>query len=159
MDDQYVDVYIDLRPQAYTYMQNGSLAEEVKLNRPPTGGRSSRETCAHTSLQEVFAYARVLEVHWPMVFCDDCLEILEDANRSPFSTRPNRAARSTLKKSSRGSGPRTGLGRASLERSDRQPVPRGRRPSRVVTPLNSSGGTARGSTESPQRKGYPRTSD
>ena len=83
MDDQYVDVYIDLRPQAYTYMQNGSLAEEVKLNRPPTGGRSSRETCAHTSLQEVFAYARVLEVHWPMVFCDDCLEILE--GRKPFA--------------------------------------------------------------------------
>ena len=83
MDDQYVDVYIDSRPQAYTYMQNGSLAEEVKPNRPPTGGRSSRETCAHTSPQEVFAYARVLEVHWPMVFCDDCLEILE--GRKPFA--------------------------------------------------------------------------
>jgi hypothetical protein len=64
-------------------MQNGSLAEEVKLNRPPTGGRSSRGTCAHASPQEVFAYARVLEVHWPMVFCDDCLEILE--GRKPFA--------------------------------------------------------------------------
>ena len=83
MDDQYVDVYIDSRPQAYTYMQNGSLAEEVKLNRPPTGDRSSRETCGHTSPQEVFAYARMLEVHWPMVFCDDCLEILE--GRKPFA--------------------------------------------------------------------------
>ena len=37
----------------------------------------------HTSPQEVFAYARVLEVHWPMVFCDDCLEILE--GRKPFA--------------------------------------------------------------------------
>src|SRR4029079_11549746 len=35
------------------------------------------------------------------------------------------------------SGPRTGPERGSLERSDRQPVPRGRRPSRVVTRLNS----------------------
>ena len=83
MDDQYVDVYIDLRPQAYTYMQNGSLAEEVKLTGAPSGGRSSRGTCAHASPQEVFAYARVLEVHWPMVFCDDCLEILE--GRKPFA--------------------------------------------------------------------------
>jgi len=80
MDDQYVDVYIDLRPQAYTYMQNGSLAEEVKLTGAPSGGSSSRGTCAHASPQEVFAYARVLEVHWPMVFCDDCLEILEGAH-------------------------------------------------------------------------------
>ena len=51
MDGQYVDVYIDSRPQAYTYMHNGSLAEEVKLNRSPTGGSSSRGTCAHTSPQ------------------------------------------------------------------------------------------------------------
>lgn len=85
MDDQYVDVYIDSRPQAYTYMQNGSLAEEVKLNRPGTGVRSPRGTCAHASPQEVFAYARVLDVHWPMVFCGDCLEILE--GRKPFAFR------------------------------------------------------------------------
>ena len=84
MDDQYVDVYIDSKPQAYTYMQNGSLAEEVKLNRS-TSDRSPRGTCAHTSTQEVFAYARELEVHWPIVFCDDCLEILE--GRKPFAAR------------------------------------------------------------------------
>ena len=86
MDDQYVDVYIDSRPQAYTYMQNGTLAEEVKLNRSSTGARSPRGACAHASPQEVFAYARVLEVHWPMVFCDDCLEILE--GRKPFGGDP-----------------------------------------------------------------------
>src|SRR4029078_1421772 len=83
MDDQYVDVYIDLRPQAYTYMQNGSLAEEVKLTRAPSGGLPSRGPSAHAAPQEVSAYARVLEVHWPMVFCDDCLEILE--GRKPFA--------------------------------------------------------------------------
>jgi hypothetical protein len=85
MDDQYVDVYIDSRPQAYTYLRSDRLAEEVKLNRPPTGVRPHRGTCAHTSVQEVFAYARVLEVHWPIAFCNDCLAILE--GREPFAFR------------------------------------------------------------------------
>jgi hypothetical protein len=85
MDDQYVDVYIDARPQAYTYMQGGVLAGEVRLNRPPTRSGSAGVACAHTSPQEVFAHARVLDVHWPIVFCSDCLEILE--GRRPFVAR------------------------------------------------------------------------
>ena len=85
MEDQYVDVYIDSRPQAYTYMRNGSLAEEVKLNRSPSGVRPHRGTCAHASPEEVFAYARILEVHWPIALCNDCLTILE--GREPFAFR------------------------------------------------------------------------
>ena len=85
MDDQYVDVYIDSRPQGYTYMRGGSLVDAIKLNRPPTGARPHPGTCAHASLQEVFAYARVSEVHWPIAFCNDCLVILE--GREPFAFR------------------------------------------------------------------------
>jgi hypothetical protein len=85
MDDQYVDVYIDSRPQAYTYMRSGLLAEAIRLNRPPTRSISSGGVCAHTSPQEVFAHARVLDVHWPIVFCGECLVILE--GRKPFAAR------------------------------------------------------------------------
>jgi hypothetical protein len=85
MEDQYVDVYIDARPQAYTYMRAGVLAPAVRPNRAGTRSDSPHGTCAHASPQEVFAYARVLEVHWPIVFCRDCLEILE--GRKPFAAR------------------------------------------------------------------------
>jgi hypothetical protein len=85
VDDQYVDVYIDSRPRAYTYLRSGSLAEEIKLNREPSGSRPDPRTCAHDAQQEVFAYARELEVHWPIVICDGCLAILE--GRKPFAFR------------------------------------------------------------------------
>ena len=87
MDDQYVDVYIDSlsRPQAYTYLRGGSLVEAIKLGRGGDERRSPIGTCAHASLQEVFAYARVLDVHWPIAFCNDCLAILE--GREPFALR------------------------------------------------------------------------
>ena len=85
MDDQYVDVYIDSRPRGYTYMRSGRLAEAIKLNRSPTDVRPHGGTCAHASPHEVFAYARVLEVHWPIAFCNDCLAILE--GRDPFGFR------------------------------------------------------------------------
>lgn len=90
MDDQYVDVYIDSRPHGYTYLRGGSLVQEIKLNRPPTGVRPHAGTCAHASLQEVFAYARVSEVHWPIAFCNDCLVIVE--GREPFALRESSGA-------------------------------------------------------------------
>ena len=62
----------------------GSLVEEIKLNST-ADRRSSPGTCAHASPQEVFAYARVSEVHWPIAFCNDCLAILE--GREPFALR------------------------------------------------------------------------
>jgi hypothetical protein len=86
MDDQYVDVYIDSRPRAYTYLRGGSLAEEIRLNQAPTGIRP-RGACTHASPQVVFAYARVLEVHWPIAVCNDCLAILE--GRKPFALESN----------------------------------------------------------------------
>jgi hypothetical protein len=90
MDDQYVDVYIDSRPHGYTYLRDGSLVQEIKLDRPSTGVRPHAGTCAHTSLQEVFAYARVSDVHWPIAFCNDCLVIVE--GREPVALRESSGA-------------------------------------------------------------------
>ena len=90
MDDQYVDVCIDSRPHGYTYLRDGSLVQEIKLDRPSTGVRPHAGTCAHTSLQEVFAYARVSDVHWPIAFCNDCLVIVE--GREPVALRESSGA-------------------------------------------------------------------
>lgn len=81
---EFVEILRDRRAIGQAFMLDDCLHPDVRLRRRrfEARRREQRLSCPHLHVVDAFAYRRSRDEHWPVTFCDDCLQIL--AGRDPL---------------------------------------------------------------------------